>query len=310
MLIISVIVHDDFSHIHRALVTFLEACTPPPKIYVTINSAPSMAEVEKLQAAFPQIQMIINDQVQGFAANHNRVMKLAETPFIALLNDDIELKPSALYRLVQVLQEQPDIGLVVPLIQNPDGTPQLSVFSDPTLLRMIYKISGAGNLTKPGGIVRQFLQRTGIAGWLGVESLNPDFTMRDVPVGRGVCMVLRRETYRQVGGMDEVTRIYGEEYGWHWRMRKAGWRVAFVPEVAVIHYNLAQPLEGWKLAEHRKSILNYFICYRPAWQAKVIRFSIVLFHGFWAAVNLPIHRQRARQHWQAARVGMTWKPDL
>jgi hypothetical protein len=309
MLTVSVIVHDDFSHIYQTLACLFAMPTPPQRIYVTINASLSQAEIDNLQQVFPTVHMLINPQPQGFATNHNRAMFLAETPFIALLNDDITFAPDALDRLIGVLQAQPDVGLVAPGIQSPDSSSQLAVFSDPTLFRSIYKISGAGSLTQHGGLARRILLRMGVAQRLGVESLNPDQTMRAVPVARGVCMVTRREVYELVGGMDEDTRIYGEEYGWHWRIRQGGWRVMFVPQVIITHYNLSQPLEGWKLAEHRKSILNYFIRYRPRWQAQLIRASIVIFHGLWALLNLPFSRQRFHQHKQAAQIGLWWRPQ-
>jgi GT2 family glycosyltransferase len=309
MLTVSLIVHDDFSHIHQTLACLFAMPTPPERIFVTINATPSQAEVEQLRTGFPTIHMLINPEPRGFATNHNRVMALAATPFIALLNDDITFPPDALDTLISVLQTQPDVGLVAPAIQSPDGSPQLAVFSDPTLFRSIYKISGAGSLTQHGGLARRFLQRIGLAKRLGVESLNPDQTMRAVPVARGVCMVTWRDVCQRTGGMDEDTRVYGEEYGWHWRIRQGGWRVMFVPQVVITHYNLSQLLEGWKLAEHRKSILNYFIRYRPRWQAWIIRVTIVMFHGLWALLNLPFSRQRVHQHWKAVQIGLWWQPQ-
>ena len=305
----SFIVHNDFSHIYTALESLYSSTIISPDVYVTINAASSSLEVEKLQSKFPQIKTLLNKEPQGFAANHNRILEIASTPFIALINDDVYLQPGTLDYLISVLEQHSDIGLVGPLIRNPDGTMQLSTFSDPTLLRAIYKISGMGHLTQHGGIVRRFLQSVGIAQKLGVESLNPDLVQRDVPVVVGVCMVTRKEVYQQVGGMDEDTLVYGEEYGWHWRIHQAGWRVTFAPEAVVTHYNVVQSLQGWKLAEHRKSILNYFLRYKPFWQAVVIRFSIVWFHSSWAIVNWPFNRQQSRQHWLAARVGF-WHPSI
>ena len=310
MLTVSIIVHDDFSHIEATLACLYSMQTPPNPIYVTINTTPTPEHVELLRRAFPDVQLLFNEQPQGFATNHNRVMSLAQTPYIALLNDDITFSPDALPKLVSILEQQPDVGLIAPQIVNPDGSPQLAIFSDPTLLRAVYKISGLGFLTQHGRLVRRVIKRTGLAWRLGVESLNPAQIMRSVPVVRGVCMMTRQRVYERVGGMDEDTRVYGEEYGWHWRIRKQGWQVLFVPQVQITHYNLNQPLDGWKLAEHRKSILNYFIRYRPQWQAVLIRLSIVVLHGLWMILNLPFSQERARQHGLAAQVGLRWLPDV
>jgi len=306
-LTVSFIIHDDFSHIHGALESLYAGTETDFEIYITINTAPHVAELQTLQSAFPDVHLHINEKPAGFATNHNRIMQMTESPFLALLNDDIRLQPGVLDEIIQFMKSHCDVGLVAPLIQNPDGTPQLSVFSDPTLFRAVYKISGLGNLTPHGGIVRRFLLRTGIAGWFRTESLKDDLTMRDVPVVVGVCMIVRREVYQLVGGMDEDTRVYGEEYGWHRRIRQAGWRIVFMPQVAVTHYNVRRLPTGWKLAEHRKSILAYFLRYKPRWQSVIVRVSIIIFHLLWAFLNLPISRGQARQHWLAVRVGLHWR---
>lgn len=306
LLTVSFIVHNDFSHIGAALDSLYQTTTMPMQVYLTINSG-AEAEVERIRATYPQVQTRINAQPIGFAANHNAIMRLARTPFVALVNDDVTFQPQALDRLVGYLEAHADAGLVGPRVLNPDGSMQLSTFSDPALLRMLFHISGLGKFTAHGGVFRLFLQRTGIARLLRVESLNREPTTRDVPVIVGVCMVARREAFLQAGLMDEVTRVYGEEMGWHWRLRQHGWRVVFLPSACVTHHNLSQDLSGWKLTEYRKSVLAYFVQYRPAWQAFVIRLSIVLTHLLAALVNMPFRRDAARTHWQTVRMALTWK---
>lgn len=300
------IIHNDFSHIQAALDSVYATVTTPYEIHLTINSG-DPADVRQFQAEHPHINLHINESQKGFAANHNAAMQRAQTPYIALLNDDIVLHSGALDTLVQYLESHPDTGLAAPLIENPDGTPQLSVFSDISLGRALYAISGAGALTRHGGIVRRMLQRTGLAKLIGTESLQPSTQTRAVPVVVGAAMVVRRETYQQAGGMDEDTLVYGEEYGWHLRLRQHNWKIVLVAEAKVTHYNPATDISGWRLAEHRKGTLAYFSRYRPRWQAAMIRMAIIGFHGIWALVNLPFNRPRSRDHWRTVRLAVSWK---
>ena len=84
--------------------------------------------------------------------------------------------------------------------------------------------------------------------------------------------------------------------------------IAVVGGAAVVHHNASQDLSGWKLAEHRKGILNYYVRYRPRWQAVVIRAAIVACHGVRAAATaLPIPKQ-SRAEWQTVRMALTWNP--
>jgi GT2 family glycosyltransferase len=297
----SFIVHDDFSHIEKALVSLFDNTNVPFVAHLTINHGNNEI-IDSLRKRFPHLKIEVNLRPLGFAANHNSVMKQAQTPFVALLNDDIFVHPGALNTMVSYLEANPDVGLVGPLIENPDGTPQQSAFSDPSLLRMVYAISGLGYLTRHNGFVRKVLQRLGVAQILGVESLRKDLSIRPVPAVVGVAMVVRSEAYRQAGLMDEDTRFYGEEFGWHLRLRRQGWKVVFVPTTRITHFNTSQELSGWKLAEHRKAILCYFLRYKTRWETKVLRFTIFTLHGVRGTFLRIAGRKSASDHFAAAKI--------
>ncbi len=307
-LTVSFIIHGDFTHICAALKSLYETTTVPLTVYVTVNTGESV-EIEPIRAEYPHAKIKVNAHPAGFAANHNAIMRLAETEYVALINDDVTFEAGALDTLVEYLQSNRDVGLAGPLIEKPDGTTQVSVYSDPTLPRMLFHISGLGSLTRQGSVVRRLAQQAGIARILSVESLRTEQTVRDVPVIVGVCMVARREAYLQAGLMDEFTIVNGEEFGWQLRLRQKGWRIVFVPSSRITHYNPKQDLSGWKLAEHRKGMLAYFSKYRPRWQAVVIRLSIIFFN-FWAALFwFLFDRENAHAHWLTMKMGLRWRMD-
>ncbi len=305
-LTISVIVHRDFSHIGAALESIPRATARPPRVVIVVNLG-TPEQTQALREAFPQHEVIVNPQPQGFAANHNQVMALADTPYVALLNDDIVLHEGALDTLIAYLDAHPTVGVVAPKLVNTDGSYQVSMYADPTLARMVYKISGLARLTRQGGVVRALLMRSGL---IRLPSLRVPQEAESVDIVKGAVMVVRRSAYQQVGGMDEVSKAYGEEADWHLRFRQAGWQVAIVPQAVVTHIDSGQSqlkMQGWQLVEDRRAILNYFIKHKPAWQARVIRLTIVVVHGLmgilWAIVRSP----RAEGHLQAARMGLRWK---
>jgi hypothetical protein len=308
ILTINLIVHNDYSHIHYALTSIIENTSCPLTIYITINTGTS-DEFIMLKQAFPDVHYIVNDEPKGFAANHNAILKIAKTPYVALLNDDIELAPHAIDILIDYLEKNSSVGVVSPRIINPDGTPQLTTYSYPSLPRMIYKISGLGYLTRQGSQIRNFIINSGIARLIGVESLNKNETTRIVPVVVGVAMFARREAYQQVGILDEDTLVYGEEVAWHWRMNQAGWKVAVIADTYIIHYNVDKDLRGWQLAEHRKGMLNFFCRYRPKWQVRVLRLVMIVFHSLRWLFNLFFDRQRAEDDCLSIIVALKWQPS-
>jgi GT2 family glycosyltransferase len=304
MITAHLIVHQDFSHIYDALRSLIENTHIPMQVVVTVNAG-SIEDTEQLQHTFPNVHVKMNQQAHGFAANHNAVLRLANTPYVVLLNDDVVVQSNALDTLVAYLENHPEAGLVGPLIVNPDGSPQQSAFSDPSLFRMLYKISGLGHLTAHGSIVRRLVLQVGL-----VNAASFQTTSGDVPVIVGVCMVVRRSAYQMAGVMDEDTLVYAEEFGWQWRLRKQGWRVVLVSEARITHFNPQQELTGWRLAEHRKGILNYYLRYRSHWQALMIRAGIVFFHTLWAVLNMPFRHSEAHSHWLAVRVGLMYAKPI
>ncbi len=307
---VSFIIHNDWSHIQPALHSLYATTSIPCDVYVVCNFQNDDA-LASLKNNFPHVHFILNNKPKGFAANHNQIMRLVKTEYIALLNDDIVLHSGALDTLVLYLNTHPTAGVVGPQLKNPDNTLQVSVYSDPTLLRILYKISGIARLTHQRSPIRHWILKTGIGQRLKVESLNIQPTTRPVPIVKGAVMVARRAAYEQVGLMSEVTQAYGEEMDWHLRMRLYGWQVIFVAEAQVTHYGSGQAelkLRGQMLAEDRKAILFYWHTHRPYWQTIIVRLAIMLSHSCWGIIWLPFDLSRAKTHWRIMKIGLSWMP--
>jgi N-acetylglucosaminyl-diphospho-decaprenol L-rhamnosyltransferase len=60
-------------------------------------------------------------------------------------------------------------------------------------------------------------------------------TEREVDWVSGACMLLRRSAFEEVGRFDEGFWLYGEELDLCTRLRDAGWRVLFTPELEILH---------------------------------------------------------------------------
>ena len=313
-LAVSIIVLDDFTRLMAALRSLYDTTTTPFKVYIVVDNALGRddPQIERVLADYPQVELIFNEKRRGFAANHNQVMRRATADYVALLNDDIILHEGALDTLVDYLDAHPGVGLVGPQQLNPDGSHQVAVYSDPTLLRLVYKISGLATLTSETSRIRRFMQRTGLVYLFRVDSLHIQTRTRPVDIVKGVAMVARRTAYEQVGLMAESTLAYGEEADWHLRMRQAGWEVALVVEAAVTHFGHGHGslrLSAKLLPEDRKGMLNYFIKHRPRWQVWVMRGAIIISHGFWSLFWLPFSRERSRVHRGVMAVGWDWQPE-
>jgi len=77
-------------------------------------------------------------------------------------------------------------------------------------------------------------------------------------------MLARAQAVREVGLMDEVTLVGGEETEWHRRFWSAGWRIVFLPDAAIVHYGsqTLRVVPGLEV-EYLKGAVHYFSKHRP-----------------------------------------------
>lgn len=307
-LTISFIVTFNFKYIDAAIESLVHTQTPH-EVYVIINGG-TPEEVAQLKARYPHILTLENPTPLSFAANHNLVMQRAETPYVALLNDDITVQDNALDILVEYLDAHPEAGLVGPQLFYEDGSFQTSAYSDPSLLRMIYKISGLARLTHQRSLLRKWLLKLGLARVVKLDSLQTTATPKPVDVVKGAVMLVRREAYLSGGMMDPDMKAYAEELDWQWRLRQKGWQMVLVPDAKVTHFGLGQSeltLHGVRLQNDRLGILMYFMKNRARWQSWIIRAALIASHGFWGVVWLPFDRERARVHGQIVKMAFTYR---
>jgi len=162
---------------------------------------------------FPDVLLVELDKNLGFAGGNNEGLNYAleeNYPYILLLNNDTAvLDGDFLRNLVQVLEDDLEIGAVGPLVEQTDGKSQLSILPYPSLSNTIKNSLG---LYAPDHNQRQY-----------VDSL------------AGCCVLVRREAVKIAGLLDDNYFMYGEETEWFYRMRKAGWKVLYLPVESIVH---------------------------------------------------------------------------
>jgi len=88
----------------------------------------------------------------------------------------------------------------------------------------------------------------------------PYDSTEDVEVLTGWFWMVTRQSFAQVGGLDEQFFFYGEDIDWSYRFQKAGWRVVYYAEAEALHYGAASSSQAPTrfYVEMRKANLQYF----------------------------------------------------
>lgn len=209
----------------RAVESALSAQGVGVEVWV-VDNASTDGSVEALRDVFPEVRVVPLAENMGFGRANNVVLDHLGSPFVLLLNSDAAFKDvGGLSRLLAVLVEEPDVGVVGPRLEGPDGRLEFSARPFPGILPEVLRRSGLHRLMPAEARGR----------WLGTE-FHDHARRGDVGWLTGACLLVRGEVIRQVGGFDPAIFLYGEELEWSWRVRRAGWRIVFEPGVTVVHH--------------------------------------------------------------------------
>jgi len=178
-----------------------------------------------------------NPVPKGFGANHNAAFQRSRHELFCVLNPDVRLPSNPFPELFRRLQGE-GVGVVAPLVRDPDGQTETSARRFPT----------------PGIILRKALLGPEPRGYeAGDPDLMPDW------VG-GMFMLFPREAFAEVGGFDERYHLYYEDVDLCARLRLAGRKIVFCPTVEVVHAARRESHRNLRyFAWHMVSMLRFFL---------------------------------------------------
>ena len=186
----------------------------------------------------------------GFGSGHNLVMGqcLTRSKYHVVVNPDISFGEEVIRELYNFMENHPDVGLVMPSIRYPDGSPQGLCKLLPTPADLI---------------VRRFLGRIGKALFrkLGdrYELKSSDLTVPcEVPCLSGCFMFIRSTELQRIGMFDERFFMYLEDVDLCRRIGRSS-KCVYYPGAFVTHaYAKGSYNDFGLLRHHAQSALRYF----------------------------------------------------
>ncbi|HEY81470.1 MAG TPA: glycosyltransferase family 2 protein [Anaerolineae bacterium] len=192
---------------------------------ILVDNASSDGTVEAVQEAFPHVRIIANKENRGFTRGNNQALAATQARYLFLLNPDTQPLPDSIATLARYLDQHPQVGMVGPRLWYGDGRPQPSRRRFPTLLTLFTEST----------IIQHYLPQLPIFAHFIMADV-PDDAPQEVDWLVGAAIMVRREVYEQIGGLDEGFFMYSEELDWCHRAKDAGWRIAYHPAAEIIHY--------------------------------------------------------------------------
>lgn len=187
------------------------------EIIVTSNSTYPAPEQKRLQKKFSDLTWVFNTRNVGFAHGMNLGLAKSTGDVIVILNPDVRIKSGELLTIYEYLMSKNEVGIIGPRIVDRDGVLQdtCRCFMSPlTLFRRIF--------------TRIF------TGCDVLIDKNFDYNkVQSVDWVIGAFMMVRRDAFKIVGGLDEGYFLYVEDMDWCKRFWDKGYQVVYYPKLEV-----------------------------------------------------------------------------
>ena len=206
---------------------------------VVVDDAGSDDTAESVRREFPRARLLRQPVSRGYAAAVNSGLQLCGGDRLLLLNSDTELRAGGLAALDAAFAQAPRLGIAGAQLYYPDGRPQWSGGSEPTLFWFLALGSGWGAATAPYRHLRRRIGRRGAA----PAEITVDWVS-------GAALALRRPVFEALGPIDESYAFYAQDLDYCRRAAAAGWEIGIVTGCEVLHWHgatVAPTGEGQRL---------------------------------------------------------------
>ena len=198
---------------YNCLLSLIACDTEISKEVIIINNASSDETANLLTQLKGAFKIINNEENQGFVQACRQGGAVAKGEFILFLNNDTQVTPGWLSNMINLIDDDPKIGITGSKLIYPDG-----------------------HLQEAGGII--FNDASGWNYGRLQDPTNPQFNQsREVDYCSGASLMIRQDLWHQLGGFDmRYAPAYYEDTDLCFAARDAGYKVFYCHNSEVIHH--------------------------------------------------------------------------
>lgn len=170
-------------------------------------------DAAQIRESAPWANIIASNDNLGFAGGNNLGVGKSKGELLLFINNDVEVSADFLEPLVSIMQ-QPDVGM---------ASPKIKFFYAPDTIQY----AGSTPLSA-------ITMRNRAIGW--GQKDDGQFNMQHVTAyAHGAAMITSREVISKVGTMYDGYFLYYEELDWCERIKRAGYKIMYIPESVIYH---------------------------------------------------------------------------
>ena len=227
---------------------------PFPYEVVVVDNGSTDGSCELLKKEFPEARVIENKENVGFARANNQALNYLrdaglKANYVLFLNNDVVIKDDSLQKLIDFMDEEPEVMASCPAVFIAENLPQVGVGGfEPTLYHVFNYAFFLSRLFPPyfpGIFINQpyYLKRQRRR-----VQVRPVVRPVEVDWVSGVCLLSRFSLWEKVAGWPEISFMYAEDIALGKEIRKWG-KVVYFPGAKVYHVKEVRDTPGVRWLE-------------------------------------------------------------
>lgn len=213
---------------------------------IVVDNASSDSSCDMVKKEFPQVNLIESKENLGFGRGNNLGIKKAKGKYVFLLNSDCEIKNNAIKILFDFMENNPDCGASGGNLYDKNNNYNAALGRQLPLSEWIITHSALKFIfPKKYNYLRGYQ-----------ESFDRTKT-EEVGFITGADLMIKKSVLDGVKAFNPIFFMYFEETELQWRIKKAGYKIFFVPESQIYHFEGGSPTPKKRLLMLRSEFLYF-----------------------------------------------------
>ena len=195
------------------------------EVIVTDNGSTDGSQ-EMLKKDFSWVKLIENNANLGFAVGNNKAKDYCKAENVLFLNSDTIVHKGTLKKCLEYLHKNKKVGALTCKLDLPEGGVDKDARrSFPTpWISLVHLVFGLDKIFPKSPVFAKY--------WYGYI---PEDRVHEVDAIQGAFFLTRKKILDKVGWFDEDYFLDGEDIDLCWKIKQAGWKIIYYPEVSIIH---------------------------------------------------------------------------
>lgn len=189
---------------------------------IVIDNASTDSSWENLIPEFPKVHFVTSETNDGFSKANNKVIKTAKGEYLLLLNPDTEIEGFYMNEILDFADSQENFGCLGVRMHDANGVflPE-SKRSVPDMFNSFEKLFTNFKKNNSKSYYRCDIDENAVA---------------EVEVITGAFLLIKKDVYKKIGGLDESYFMYGEDIDLCYTLLRNGFKNFYYGKASILHH--------------------------------------------------------------------------